>query len=217
MKKNGIEKENAQIFFQDNNYIIISEAISKDVVGFIYNYFQVKRDAAKILLDTKNISPFDESWGSWKDAQNPNTFSIYGDVAMDTLMIRILPLVQKITKMSLISTYSYATMCKHGEDSVRYNDSVASEIACIINLGGDNWPIFLEHSEEKNKESIEVNLNPGDLLVYKVSLIEYWRNSFEGNDCGQVFCHYNNANSSQETVNKFDTRPSIGLPAWMKK
>ncbi len=28
---------------------------------------------------------------------------------------------------------------------------------------------------------------------------------------------YNNANSSQETVNKFDTRPSIGLPAWMKK
>ena len=100
---------------------------------------------------------------------------------------------------------------------MRYNDSVASEIECIINLGGDNWPIFLEHSEEKNKESIEVNLNPGDLLVYKVSLIEYWRNSFEGNDCGQVFCHYNNANSSQETVNKFDTRPSIGLPAWMKK
>ena len=113
--KDVTDKDTAQKFFQDNNYIVVTEAVSKDVISFIYNYFQVKRDASKILLDTKNISPFDGSWGDWTDSQIPNTFSIYGDTVMDTLMLRTLPTMQRVTGMSLIPTYSYARMYKHGD------------------------------------------------------------------------------------------------------
>ena len=33
----------------------------------------------------------------------------------------------------------------------------------------------------------------GDMLVYKGNLCEHWREAFDGEDCGQVFLHYNNA------------------------
>ena len=47
--KDVTDKDTAQKFFQDNNYIVVTEAVSKDVISFIYNYFQVKRDASKIF------------------------------------------------------------------------------------------------------------------------------------------------------------------------
>ena len=215
--KDVTDKDTAQKFFQDNNYIVVTEAVSKDVISFIYNYFQVKRDASKILLDTKNISPFDGSWGDWTDSQIPNTFSIYGDTVMDTLMLRTLPTMQRVTGMSLIPTYSYARMYKHGDELTRHKDRDSCEISCTINLGGDNWPIFLEPSGDENKPGVAVNLNPGDMLTYKGVLVEHWREPFEGTDCGQVFCHYNDSNGPYGSTNKFDTRPAIGLPSWTKQ
>ena len=80
-----------------------------------------------------------------------------------------------------------------------------------MNLGGDLWPIFVDPTKQKNQKGVEVNLNAGDLLIYKGNILEHWREPFDGNECCQVFLHYNDVDK-QGKDNKFDGRPYLGLP-----
>ena len=54
------------------------------------------------------------------------------------------------------------------------------------------------------------------MLVYKGMILEHWREVFLGEDCAQVFLHYNNKDSNDADKNVFDTRPHLGLPAYYK-
>ena len=74
-----------------------------------------------------------------------------------------------------------------------------------MNLGGDEWPIYLDPSGEEGKEGVKVLLNPGDMLIYRGCDLEHWRDPFEGENCGQI-----------AEQNKYDGRPFLGLPAWFK-
>ena len=65
--------------------------------SFIYQYFQNKRAVAQTLIESRFLSPFDETWGTWKDTQIPNTYSHYADLAMETLMSRTMPMMKKAT------------------------------------------------------------------------------------------------------------------------
>jgi hypothetical protein len=54
------------------------------------------------------------------------------------------------------------------------------------------------------------------MLVYRGNMLEHWREEFKGNDCGQVFLHYNNASTKGSKDNIFDKRKHLGLPSWFK-
>ena len=47
-------------------------------------------------------------------------------------------------------------------------------------------------------------------------ILEHWREAFIGQDCAQVFLHYNNTFSPGADDNMFDQRPHLGLPSWFK-
>jgi hypothetical protein len=118
--------------------------------------------------------------------------------------------MEKESGVKLIETYSYARIYKNGDELKRHKDRYSCEISTTLNLGGDNWSIYLE-------PDIEINLNQGDMLMYRGCDVEHWRKPFEGKDCGQVFLHYNDASSKDAKQNKFDGRPMIGLPAYFKQ
>ena len=197
-------------------HTIIKEAISKELANFIYQYFLNKRKVARHLFDTRYISQFTEYWGVWNDEQIPETYSHYGDVAMETLLEKVKPLMEKETGLKLNETYSYARIYKKGDILHRHKDRYSCEISTTLNLGGDEWPIHLEPSGEEGKEGVEVTMQPGDMLVYKGCDLEHWREAFKGENCGQVFLHYNDASKKDANKNKFDGRPFLGLPAWFK-
>jgi hypothetical protein len=77
-------------------------------------------------------------------------------------------------------------------------------------LGGDPWPIFVE--------GVPVDLTPGDLLLYKGCELEHWREEFQGEQCGQLFLHYNRSDRlitgyDGELCNSInDGRVSLGVP-----
>ena len=213
--------------FEKNNYLVIKEAIEPKVAEFVYNYFLMKRQVARTFFDTRFISPFTTEWGVWNDEQVPNTYSHYGDVAMETLLLAVQPKMEKLTKIKLIPTYAYARIYKKGDILHRHKDRFSCEISTTLNLGGDEWPIFIEKDPKKgglkdnkyisdNTKGIKVILKPGDMLVYKGNLCEHWRDAFEGKDCGQVFLHYNNEATKGSSDNIFDGRPHLGLPSWFK-
>ena len=197
-------------------HAVIKEAITKELADFIYRYFLNKRKVARYLFDTRYISQFTEYWGVWNDSQIPETYSHYGDVAMETLLEKVKPLMEKEMGLKLNETYSYARIYKKGDILHRHKDRYSCEISTTLNLGGDEWPIHLEPSGEEGKEGVEVIMQPGDTLIYRGCDLEHWREAFEGENCGQVFLHYNDASKKDADKNKFDGRPFLGLPAWFK-
>ncbi len=72
--------------FKKNKYTVLKNAISKELADFVYNYFLNKRNVARVLFDTKYISPFTEYFGVWNDQQVPETYSHYSDIVMETLL-----------------------------------------------------------------------------------------------------------------------------------
>ena len=202
--------------FKKNKYVVVKKVLSKELIDFVYNYFLNKRNVARILFDHKYISPFTEYFGTWDDPQVPNTYAHYADVAMETLLLQCQPAMEKATGLKLYPAYSYARVYKTGDVLKRHKDRFSCEISTTMNLGGDDWPIYIEPSGKKDKEGIKVNLKPGDMLVYKGCDLEHWREEFKGVECGQVFFHYNNVKTKGAKENKFDKRLSLGLPAWFK-
>jgi hypothetical protein len=203
--------------FQKNKYIIVKNAISEELSDFAYKYFLLKRQVAETLFNTKYISPFEEMYGVWNDSQVPNTYSNYADMVMEVLLVKLLPLMEKVTKLKLNPNYSYARIYKEGDILKRHKDRFSCEISTTLNLGGDVWPIYLDPTGKENNKGIKVILNPGDMLVYKGNELEHWREPFTGEKCAQVFLHYNNIATENAKDNIFDRRPHLGLPAYFKK
>ena len=213
--------------FDEDNYIVIKEAIDPKLADFIYKYFLLKRRVARTLFDTRFISPFTEYWGVWNDDQVPETYSHYADTAMETLLTEVQPIMEQKTGLKLIPTYSYSRIYKNGDVLHRHKDRFSCEISTTLNLGGDEWPIYIEGKENvgipedgfpavTENSGSKVILMPGDMLVYKGNLCEHWREEFTGENCCQVFLHYNNAATPRSEENQFDGRPHLGLPGYFR-
>jgi hypothetical protein len=171
---------------------------------------------------------FNVDWGEWNDKQVPDTYSHCADIAMETLLEWVKPIMEKHTGLKIIPTYSYARIYKKGDILHRHKDRFSCEISTTLNLGGDPWPIYLSPKENvgipnkekgitsvSNAKGLKVNLKPGDMLIYSGCELEHWREAFDGEDCIQVFLHYNKVSKEAEQ-NKFDKRPHLGLPSWFK-
>ena len=65
--------------FEDKKYTVIKNAISFELANFAFNYLLLKREAVAWMHKNNYISEFTPGFGTWKDKQVPNTYSIYGD------------------------------------------------------------------------------------------------------------------------------------------
>ena len=169
--------------------------------------------------ERRYFSPFENIIGYYEgaDGQIPNTYSHYANMAMETLLLKCQPGMEKATGLKLYPAYSYARIYKKGDELKRHKDRFSCEISTTMNLGGDDWPIYLEPSGEVGKKGVRVDLKPGDMLVYSGIELEHWREKFKGKECVQVFLHYNNKKTPGARDNMFDKRPHLGLPSWFKR
>jgi len=205
--------------FKKNKYVVIKQAISKELATFTANYFAMKKQVMDTCRQARYISPYEKLLGEYEGAngQIPHTYSSYSDIAMETLMLKCQPIMEKITGLKLQPAYTFARVYKKGDVLKRHKDRFSCEISTTMFLGGDPWPIYLEPSGKEGLKGIKVDLKPGDMLVYSGCELEHWRNKFKGKECIQVFLHYNNCKTPGAKDNRFDKRPHLGLPAWFKK
>ena len=220
--------------FKQKKYQVIKQAISYDLANFCFNYLLLKRDAANFMY-SNNIIADTGMWGTRKDAQVPGVYSHYADPVMETLLMKVLPVMKEQTGLDLIPTYSYTRVYTKGSILWRHKDRPSCEISTTLNLGGDMWPIYIDPTGQDNiiksqytnkgEECIvkkgahsgnRVDLEPGDMLVYSGCELEHWRNEFTGDMCAQVFLHYNHKNGPFAEKNKFDNRPLLGIPSFVK-
>ena len=205
--------------FKKNKYTVIRQAISKDLASFIANYFSMQKQVYDTCRTARYFSPFETILGYYEaeNEQIPNTYSQYSNMAMETLLLKCQPDMEKATGLKLYPAYTYARIYKKGDELKRHKDRFSCEISTTMNLAGDDWPIYLEPSGETGKKGIKVDLKQGDMLVYSGCELEHWREKFKGKECIQVFLHYNNRKTRGSRDNMFDKRPHLGLPSWFKR
>ena len=210
--------------FKKNKYQVIRGAISKETADLAYTYLKISADADSWMLENGVTHQGNPLLGRFNDPQVPNSYAKYGDRLMETLLVKTIAVMQKKTGLKLVPTYSYTRLYRSGNILKRHKDRPSCEISTTLCLGGDHWPIYLDPTgsdnvidEYKNihkpgaPKGIEVNLKPGDMLIYSGCELEHWREPFQGQLCGQVFLHYNHADGRFAKTNLYDNRPMLGI------
>ena len=217
--------------FKKKKYTVIRQAISKDLAVFIANYFRMQKQVYDTCKQARYFSPFENIIGHYENEneQIPNTYSQYANMAMETLLLKCQPGMEKATGLKLYPAYTYARIYKKGDELKRHKDRFSCEISTTMNLGGDDWPIYLEPNPKKggvkpgvgyvsdNTKGVRIDLKQGDMLVYSGCELEHWREKFKGKECVQVFLHYNNRKTPGAKKNMFYRRQHLGLPSWFKR
>ncbi len=210
--------------FKKNKYQVIRNAISKELANLAYTYLQISAEADYWMITNQVTHDKNPLVGNFKDQQVPGSYAKYADRLMETLLVKVIPIMKAKTELNLIPTYSYTRLYRKGNILKRHKDRPSCEISTTLNLGGDNWDIFLDPTgtnnvidEYKNihkpnaPKGIKISLKPGDMLIYSGCELEHWREPFQGNLCGQVFLHYNHANGPYAKTNLYDKRPMLGI------
>ena len=147
--------------FKKKKYTVIRQAISKDLAAFVANYFMMQKQVYDTCRNARYISPFENIIGHYEgqDEQIPHTYSQYSNIAMETLMLKCQPEMEKVTGLNYIQLILMQEYIKKVIFLKRHKDRFSCEISTTMNLGGDDWPIYLEPNPK--------NL---DKLVKKVSV-----------------------------------------------
>jgi hypothetical protein len=167
--------------FQKDNYLVVRNLITKK---------EAKTLATNLKKNEKN--------GLLDDPQVPQSVSFYNNKLNTKIQKKLLPKIEKHTDFKLFKTYNYARIYKKNAILRIHKDRPACEISLTLDLGGDDWLIYLLNNDEK---PIKVKLNPGDAIIYMGCDVWHWREKFKGNEHTQIFMHF---------VNKF------GRYSWAK-
>ncbi len=211
--------------FKKNKYQVLRGAISKELADVAYRYLQISAEADNWMLSNYVTHTGNPLVGNFHDIQVPGSYAKYADRFMETLLVKTIDVMQKKTGLKLVPTYSYTRLYRTGNILNRHKDRPSCEISTTLCLGGDHWPIYLDPTGADNvieeykgivkpgaPLGVEVNLKPGDMLIYSGCDLEHWRKPFEGKLCGQVFLHYNHADGQFAKSNLYDKRPLLGIP-----
>ena len=210
-----LKQDNKEIsdYFKEHSYVVIRNVISQEMANLLYNYVKNESQLLATYESYDNEKLLSGFSGTFSDAQAPGDFSKYGDLIFDTLLTDLNLKMEAYTDMSLTSTYSYHRLYTTDTQLVRHKDRPSCEISTTLCLGYDsdyNWPMFVKTENEE----IPIELNPGDMIIYKGCEIEHWREPFKGKNHAQVFLHYNDKDGPYK--NTYDGRPFIGMPASFK-
>jgi hypothetical protein len=190
--------------FNKQNYVLLKKVIDPSLADIITEYLFLKRRVADTLIRSRLISPYASEWGQFGDKQIPNSYNSYCDLLCELLLVKLQEFVEKNTGLKLSPTYSYTRIYSKGDELKKHTDRIDCEISATLNVGGDMWPIFM-----KDKK---INLDIGDMVIYKGCDIEHWREPFKGEICTQIFFHYNTEETAKRLNKYFDGRETIGVP-----
>ena len=186
-------------------YKIVRNAISKDILNFVYEYFLLKRKVFRTCLKTKIIPPhLEHLFGMCEDEQVPGTdYVMYADIVGETLLKELRSKVQEETNFGrIIENYSFVRIYKRGNELKKHTDRKACKLSVTLPIGGNHWPIFIDGKR--------IDLEIGDMLIYEGAKYSHWRDELKQNTCTQVFIHYIYDDNPDKDKLKFDGRKTLG-------
>ena len=163
-------------YFEKNGYVVLKDALTLEQCNSYVQHMFSLYNQGKLV----------------NDDQCPLSDAVYGDPLFDNLLQKFAKPIGDSVGRKLTPTYTYARIYRPGEILKRHKDRPACEISATLTLGfkaNKVWPIFFDEEKE-----IAVDLQVGELAVYKGCEILHWRPPFKGDWHVQVFLHYVDAN-----------------------
>jgi PKHD-type hydroxylase len=136
-----------------------------------------------------------------KDEQCPLSDSIYDDILLNAVLKKLVTPLSQQLEIDLDPSYCYARIYRPGEVLERHKDREACEISGTLTLGFDQdncvWPIFFG-KDENDLLGTSINIDVGDIVIYKGEELPHWRNEFKGTWQTQVFFHFVDKNGKNK-------------------
>jgi len=178
-----------------NGHVILRNFLDRRMAAFLYRLLLVR-----------------EWRGEFKrDDHIPTALSFWGDSTLDTALVSMLPEMERATGCTLLPTYCYARLYSHGDRLGRHRDREACEISATIHLGSEGVappPICFEPAHAVYQE-------PGDGVVFLANRVAHWRDTFVGDNFGQLFLNYVRTDGPYRD-HAFDRRIDVFPPAVLR-
>ena len=170
----------------NQKYIVVKDFFSEQEVNFFTTYSRISM---------MNARKFNHHCGA--------CISEYGSVVFDSVLADKVKIINKITNLSLIPTYSFFRIYNKYSELKKHTDRPSCEVSVTVHINSDGtkWPFFIEGKE--------FNLKPGEAIIY-LGQYPHWRDEFQGDWYSQLFLHYVNKNG-KNTNWIYDKRRGLGL------
>ena len=191
------------VFFLENKYEIIRDAITPELSKFIYTEMKMN-EKLNCYLNNHKITDY-----KFADPQCPEyNYSSNNDIFSESLMLYMKEKIEKIVGKELLPTYTYSRIYYKGAELIKHTDRESCEYTATvcIKTSEKRWNIYLE---DLNKNEVCADLNETDMLVFQGAELPHWRNKFEHEEQVQIFLHYVDKNGKYSD-HMYDKRPFIG-------
>ena len=195
-------------------YTVIRNAVSKKILSFMAMQINMQKDYENFSkgIPINSYIAFDPNQPlSQGDDQVPNSYSFSRTFCTESLLMIMKPFMEAQTNKKLLPTYSYGRI--YFKDAILHihKDRPSCEFSATlpIETRGQNWEVYFQ---DLNGKVNGVTLNEGDICIYRGTLVNHWREKFEGNYYTQLFLHYVDMNGPHVDW-AFDKRPMLGAPA----
>lgn len=188
--------------FAEKGYEVVRGVVCEQTLKLLSVEFQMLKDTTYWYQGLHDNFAFG-------DVQTPESFSWYSPFCFESLMVVLRDKVAEVTGKNLQPAYSYARIYYKGGKLEKHKDRESCQYSATICIENDNvpWPIFME-DYEGNESSID--LQPGDMIVYRGDKLNHWREEYQDEKQIQCFIHYVDMDDKyKDFVN--DRRPMLGL------
>ena len=144
-------------------------------------------------------------YGYYRTEASSKSYSGYGNLILEDLLQTLTPTVEDITQVQLNPSYSFFSVYQSGDTLKKHIDRDYCEVSLSINLGRDQsntpYPLYIEDQE--------VNLDPGDGIIYQGNEYYHHRNAFKGTYQCQAFLHWTSKQGEFKDI-LYDGRNYLG-------
>lgn len=177
--------------------IVLKQAISKEACALISEYLRFK----------SSLKP------NLKKDRLANVHREYADPMMDMFLEKLRPSIEEATQLKLWPTLSFYYLYKEGTLLEKHRDRSSCEIVaglCIdadpeFKKQGKTWPLQMTI---KGKPKA-IDLDYGDLVIFRGSETEHWREAFTGSwFISAIFAYVDK--EGPQAFQKFDQRAALG-------
>ena len=189
--------------FQENKYVVVRDVLNGSTVSLLQYQSKMLED---VMCYNKSTLPGLFPFG---DTQSPNSFSFYGALFTESLLLLLKPVIEAHVGVELLPTYSYMRIYYKDAILVRHTDRPSCEYSATICIQCDPsspWPI----SFHSNGIDTSLVLNQGDMCIYKGDELPHWRDVCLYDNHIQIFLHFVDKNGKHSDL-KYDKRDILGI------
>jgi hypothetical protein len=190
--------------FQTDKYTHIKSAISPDMLRYLQIMCDMHERCNLFHTPATEENPF-----PFGDPQSPNSYAQYGSILSDSLITFFREKFSLITGKNLVEAYSYWRAYYKGAILEKHKDRPSCEYSATVCIkkGNTPWPIYFETLDGRE---VQIDMDSGDLIVYKGDMLNHWRDPYEGDRHVQIFTHYVDKQGPYKE-NAYDGRDFLGL------